>query len=101
MVVQPGLCRNWSKKPEDRLFSQRGSNGSRCIVSIPDNIDENIRKCNTIRRNVSGHKQMCFAITRTSVLHVYTVRLLIPGHFYFYAFSKFLLRENDISVLLL
>ena len=30
-----------------------------------------------------------------------TVRLLVPGHFYFYAVSKFLLRENDISVLLL
>ena len=30
-----------------------------------------------------------------------TVRLLVPGHFYFYAVSKFSLRENDISVLLL
>ena len=30
-----------------------------------------------------------------------TVRLLVPGHFYFYAVSKLLLRENDISVLLL
>ena len=30
-----------------------------------------------------------------------TVRLLVPGHFYLYAVSKFLLRENDISVLLL
>ena len=30
-----------------------------------------------------------------------TVRLLVPGHFYFYAVSKFTLRENDISVLLL
>ena len=29
-----------------------------------------------------------------------TVRLLVPGHFYFYAVSKFSLRENDISVLL-
>ena len=32
---------------------------------------------------------------------IYTVRLLVPGHFYFYAVSKFSLRENDISVLLL
>ena len=31
----------------------------------------------------------------------HTVRLLVPGHFYFYAVSKFSLRENDISVLLL
>ena len=30
-----------------------------------------------------------------------TVRLLVPGHFYFYAVSKFSLRENDISALLL
>ena len=30
-----------------------------------------------------------------------TVRLLVLGHFNFYAVSKFLLRENDISVLLL
>ena len=30
-----------------------------------------------------------------------TVRLLVPGHFYVYAVSKFLLRENDISVVLL
>ena len=30
-----------------------------------------------------------------------TVRLLVPCHFYFYAVSKFSLRENDISVLLL
>ena len=30
-----------------------------------------------------------------------TVRLLVPGHFYFYAVSKYLLRENDISVLLI
>ena len=30
-----------------------------------------------------------------------TVRLLVPGHFYIYAVSKFSLRENDISVLLL
>ena len=30
-----------------------------------------------------------------------TVRLLVPGHFYFYVVSDFLLRENDISVLLL
>ena len=30
-----------------------------------------------------------------------TARLLVPGHFYFYAVSKFSLRENDISVLLL
>ena len=30
---------------------------------------------------------------------VYTVRLLVPGHFYFYAVSKFSLRENDISAL--
>ena len=34
-------------------------------------------------------------------LKVGTVRLLVPGHFYFYAVSKFSLRENDISVLLL
>ena len=32
---------------------------------------------------------------------LYTERLLVPGHFYFYAVSKFLLRENDISILLL
>ena len=30
-----------------------------------------------------------------------TVRLLVPGHFYFYAVSKVLLRANDIYVLLL
>ena len=30
-----------------------------------------------------------------------TVRVLVPGHFYFYAVFKFLLRENDISVSLL
>ena len=30
-----------------------------------------------------------------------TLRLLVPGHFYFYAVLKFSLRENDISVLLL
>ena len=30
-----------------------------------------------------------------------TVRLLVPGHFYFYAVSKVLLRANDISVLVL
>ena len=29
------------------------------------------------------------------------MRLLVPGHFYFYAVSKFLPRENDISVSLL
>ena len=34
-------------------------------------------------------------------LTFHTVRLLVPGHFYFYAVSKFSLRENDISVLLL
>ena len=31
----------------------------------------------------------------------FTVGLLVPGHFYFYAVSKFSLRENDISVVLL
>ena len=36
-----------------------------------------------------------------SIVFLSTVRLLVPGHFYFYVVSKFLLRENDISVLLL
>ena len=30
-----------------------------------------------------------------------TVRLLVSGHFYFYGVSNYLLKENDISVLLL
>ena len=33
-------------------------------------------------------------------LLIHTVRLLVPGLFYFYAVSRFSLRENDISVLL-
>ena len=32
---------------------------------------------------------------------LYTVRLPVPGHFYSCVVSKYLLRENEISVLLL
>ena len=36
-----------------------------------------------------------------SIINGHTVRLLVPGHFYFYAVSNFLLREKYISILLL
>ena len=47
--------------------------------------------------------QISFAVTAKliSAFVFATVRLLVPGHFYFNAVSKFSLRENDISVLLL
>ena len=39
-----------------------------------------------------------FCDSQSAVGILTTVRLLVPGHFYFYAVSKFSLRENDISV---
>ena len=43
----------------------------------------------------------CFSRCMYGFIVYARVRLLVPGHFYFYAVSKFSLRENDISVLLL
>ena len=62
--------------------------------SVSDNQSSSV----TLQRtgNESLKRYCNFEIQRGS----HTVRLLVPGHFYFYVVSKFLLRENDISVLL-
>ena len=47
------------------------------------------------------HRVLCLMFITISQNFVNTVRLPVPGHFYSCVVSKYLLRENEISFLLL
>ena len=58
-------------------------------------------KSSYLYENLPVHTKMAILSRRPILLAIFTVHCLILGQFYFYAVSKYWLRENNISVLLL